>query len=725
MGRSRTLSVDTVTDVAEKDEAVIDKVKAVKKDKSPKKVKKDKKDKKEKSKSKKEKKEKKEKRKEKKDKKDKKRKRSESSDSSSAEEKETKGKEPEVKKTKKLSEPEAEKTEENPLMKGAKPISEFDVSSATVGALKKRGIESLFEIQVKTFPVIMEGKDVIGRARTGMGKTLAFALPVIERLIKSGRRQDRGRGPAIIVLAPTRELAKQVSKEFDATAPQFSTLTVYGGTPMTTQTRGLYMGVDIVVGTPGRVIDHIERGNLKLNQVVNLILDEADQMLDMGFKEEMDKVFDAITSAREQSGFSENLQVLLFSATLPSWVNEVAQKKMKSPVTIDLVGDMESASKDVEHLCMQCPWHARGRTIADVVKMYASNKKGRAIVFCSTKKECNELAVHKELAAQAKVIHGDVAQTHRESTLEGFRTGMFKVLIATDVAARGLDIKGVDLVVNAEPPTQNFSGRADVDTYVHRSGRTGRAGKKGVCVTLFKHTQDSTIQSIERATKTTMKRVGAPQPIDLLTAAAKTAAIDMEKIDESIRSKFSTIAGELIESLGANGAVAAALAHLTGFDSEAALKPRSLLSSMDGYVTVQYSCNKDLFSASYVWGALRSLLDSEIVESVRGMSLTADARGAVFDLECKHLPLLEAKMAAGEARSFSICTQLPELKAKERRNDRRSFGGRGGRGGGGGRRSSGGFNRRGGGFGGRSGGFGGRGGGFGGRGRRGGFGGRR
>mmetsp|Transcript_13065 Transcript_13065/g.21161 ORF Transcript_13065/g.21161 Transcript_13065/m.21161 type:complete len:710 (-) Transcript_13065:51-2180(-) len=602
------------------------------------------------------------------------------------------------------------------------PLTDFGLSKRTLESLDKRGVKALFEIQAKTYPLIMEGKDVIGRAHTGCGKTLAFALPVIEKLEREGVHQIRGRGPAILIMAPTRELAMQVSKEFNLTGPHLETCTVYGGASINEQSRAMYRGLDCVVGTPGRICDHIERGNLKLGRVQYLILDEADQMLDMGFKDEMQKVFDAISRQREEKGEEKPLQTLLFSATLPSWVQEVARTKMKNPETVDLVGDKDKqASSDVEHMCLMCPWHARGQCISDLIRMYGNiQNSGRTIVFCQTKKECNELAVDKDLNREAKVLHGDIAQSHRETTLQGFRSGRFSLLIATDVAARGLDIKGVDLVIQLQPPAGAFSGKADCETYVHRSGRTGRAGRKGHCITLFKHNQEELIKQLERGTQATLKRIGSPQPVDLLKATARDAFEKLESIDTKITENFNEVAEELIESLGAKGAVSAALAQITGFTDLKALLPRSLLQCAEGFITIQFDSNQELYGMGLVWNALRRVLPAEAVEGVRGMQLLADGKGAVFDFDMKFKKSFDEAVEADKNCPFRAISELPELVQKPSRGGG-GFGGRGG-----GRRGGG----RGGGYGGRSGGgggYGGRngggGGGYGG-GRSGGYGGR-
>jgi ATP-dependent RNA helicase DDX21 len=238
-------------------------------------------------------------------------------------------------------------------------------------------------------------------------------------------------------------------------------------------------------------------------------------MLDMGFADDVQKVLDAIPamkSFKEKKSEKKAVQTIMFSATVPAWVKDVARTYMHNPVTVDLVEGAMSASVDVQHLVLQCPWQVRGQTIADLIRVYGG-ASGRTIVFVETKKEADELAVHPAITSKVdvKAMHGDVAQSQRESTLQAFKKGTLRCIVATDVAARGLDIKGVDLVIQTQPPCGKFSGRADVDTYVHRSGRTGRAGAKGTCITLFTRQQENVIKQIETATKNKFTRIGAPQ----------------------------------------------------------------------------------------------------------------------------------------------------------------------------------------------------------------------
>jgi len=553
-------------------------------------------------------------------------------------------------------------------------LSDFRISETTKLHLQKRGIKALFPIQALTFNPIYDGKDLIGRARTGMGKTLAFAVPVIEKLLLEKPSFQKTAGgtrqvPRVIVLAPTRELAKQVCEDFETTAPSLKILSVYGGTPYGPQCNGLRAGVDIIVGTPGRVIDHIERGTLSLGGIKHVILDEADQMLDMGFKESMDKVFEAITAKKEGlNDVEKDYQILLFSATLPSWVDEVARKYMSpGKVQIDLVkGNDAQASVDVRHIAVPSHWTTRAGTINDLISIHGGNKSA-TIVFCETKKECNELGVDSQLTYENKVLHGDVPQNQREIVLKGFKEGKFRVLIATDVAARGLDMR-VDLVINGKPPMGSLSGRADTETYVHRSGRTGRAGRKGICVTLYTPKHRPVLQEIEKRIKNKFEWAGAPQPIDIVAAGCDGALEDIEDVDDQVFKYFDEHAKKLIKEMGAEEALCAALAVITGHTKP--LRSRSLLSNSEGFETFQFKSDREISAKGYVWGALRRVFEQDVTENIKGMTISADKYTAVFDVPEKHIK--SVKSFIGEEPWLSKCTELPELEIIEVQTEFRS-----------------------------------------------------
>jgi len=362
-----------------------------------------------------------------------------------------------------------------------------EINQKSADLLTNRGIKNLFPIQQHTFYPIYNREDVIARDLTGSGKTLAFALPVTEYLRKN---QILGsRRISAIVLAPTRELAIQVQNEFVKLKHfpnEYQTLTVYGGVSIEDQTRELRRGIDIFVGTTGRVLDHIERGNIDFSAMRTIVLDEADQMLKLGFKEDVEKILSTI---RQQC--KHDVQICLFSATIPRWVRDVAQYHMKKNLRIvDLCQDLKNkTAKKVQHLAINCPFQNRISALADILICYGG-VNGKTIVFTQTKADCNALILTDKIKQDIEVMHGDIAQNQREVTMKRFKEGKFQVLCATDVASRGLDIPNVDLVIQIEPPKE-------AETYIHRSGRTARAGASGTCITFYTNKTKYLIEDIE------------------------------------------------------------------------------------------------------------------------------------------------------------------------------------------------------------------------------------
>ena len=608
---------------------------------------------------------------------------------------------------------------------GHPPLSSFPIHPSTLSILHKKGITHAFPIQSSTFHSVLACKDLVGRARTGTGKTLAFALPVCERLQAAdeaaGVRLKVGRGPRVLVLTPTRELAKQVSETFELVGPRLSHTTVYGGSAYGPMEGALRRGVDVVVGTCGRVMDLLERKALKLGEVSVIILDEADEMLNMGFADDVEKILQSV----DRSPSHPPVQTLLFSATIPSWVQTVAKKYLrKEAERVDLVGDVEQkGSRDVLHYAIACHWSERNALLKEVIAAYGG-EKARTIVFTETKKEANEIALSSSVASMAGVLHGDIAQSQRETTLKGFREGRFSVLIATDVAARGIDISGVELVIQCEPPQS-------VETYIHRSGRTGRAGSKGVAVTFYTAKQVYWVNQIERLAKVKMTRAGVPQRDDIYATSAAAAVKAVTAVHRDVIPHFLSAARTLLSSSAFAPTkassdessesdesdtspdpayvLAAALAHASGHSQP--LVARSLLMSTAGQTTVQYTSAVEVRSLSFVWSAIRRWLypsEDESNARVKGMRLTADRRGAVFDVPSEDEPrVLDArKRMEAETRErarFDVCKALPALPEMAAvRPETRRWGGRssGGGGGGWGGRSSGGGGR--GGFRGRS-----------------------
>ncbi|XP_046359627.1 nucleolar RNA helicase 2-like [Haliotis rufescens] len=608
-----------------------------------------------------------------------------------------KKKDKKAKKSNGQTEPEADKDEDPDIKLGA--FTNFRISPGSIEKLNAKGISYLFPVQYETFDTVFDGGDVIAQARTGTGKTLSFALPLVEKLERSEKKQKPGRSPKVLVLTPTRELAKQVHDDFKAIAESLEVLVIYGGTPYGPQERVMRNGVDVVVGTPGRVLDHVQKENLKLNKIKHVVLDEVDQMLDMGFLESVEEI---LKGAYDREKESSHPQTLLFSATLPPWVRQTANKYMRDDVKkVDLIGKQTNkTATTVEHMAIKCSYHDRAGTIGDIIQVYSGNH-GRAMVFCETKKDADELACSPSIKVDCHVLHGDIPQEKRELVLAGFKDGKYKCLITTNVAARGLDIPLVDLVIQCSPPK-------DTDSYIHRSGRTGRAGRSGACVCFYKPQEENSLMWVEKQAGVQFKRIGPPSPEEMIKAGANDAVRSLDDVPNETLEHFKESAESLIASRGAINALSAALAVISGSTT---ISNRSLLSSKEGYTTYVFRTNMELRGTGYVWRALEKVLGEEDKEKATGMRMLEDKMGCAFDMPSELDGEIEANWTDGKYDTLVKATEVPKLLPQS------NFGG--GRGGGGFRGGN-----RGGGFrGGDRGGWGrGRGdfrgrGGFGGRGR--------
>ena len=595
-------------------------------------------------------------------------------------------------------------------------LANFRISEKACKALNAKGISALFPIQAQTFNPIFDGNDLIGRAKTGQGKTLAFVLPIMMRLVNDDDDRSDRRKPRVLVLAPTRELAKQVHTDFELVgkAEGLRSVCVYGGSPIPPQESDLRRGCDALIGTPGRVKDLITRGSLSLDSIKFRCLDEADEMLKMGFVEDVEMILgQAGGEATEYGG-----QTLLFSATVPPWVRDVARRFQRADKTthVDLVGtDKVKASTDVKHLALPCHWTQRAQVAEDVVRCYGRNGKGRCLVFTETKNDANELSGQLADAIGARVLHGDIPQAQREATLKGFREGKFTILVATDVAARGLDITGVELVVQIEPPKE-------VETYIHRSGRTGRANTTGTSVTLYGQNKEYLMSNIERRAGVKLERINAPTAKQLASAAAEGAAEKVRTVPVEASKLFLEAAQGLLDGKEDGhtdvDVLAQALAAIAGHTS---VTKRSLLTAHADSITLLFKRTGGegvIERNAYVWGALRRVLPQDLVDGIRRISLLKDGSGAVFDVPSAKADaiLAHAQGASGAQLGGSLeeAEELPELADPPPQAN--SYGGGGF--GGGGRGGGGGYG------GGGRGGFGGRGGGGGGYGGYGGHGGR-
>ncbi|PWZ53621.1 DEAD-box ATP-dependent RNA helicase 3, chloroplastic [Zea mays] len=562
-------------------------------------------------------------------------------------------------------------------------IARLGLPDELVATLEKRGITHLFPIQRAVLIPALEGRDLIARAKTGTGKTLAFGIPMIKQLIEQddGRITRRGRTPRVLVLAPTRELAKQVEKEIKESAPKLGTVCVYGGVSYNVQQNALSRGVDVVVGTPGRIIDLINGGSLQLGEVQYLVLDEADQMLAVGFEEDVETILQQLPAGR---------QSMLFSATMPSWVKKLSRRYLNNPLTIDLVGDQdEKLAEGIKLYAIPLTATSKRTVLSDLITVYA--KGGKTIVFTRTKKDADEVSLALTNSIASEALHGDISQHQRERTLNGFRQGKFTVLVATDVAARGLDIPNVDLIIHYELPN-------DPETFVHRSGRTGRAGKAGTAILMFTSSQKRTVKSLERDVGCNFEFISPPSIEEVLESSAEHVIATLRGVHPESTKYFLGAAEKLTEELGPH-ALASALAHLSGFSQPPS--SRSLISHEQGWVTLQLTreqgFGRGFFSPRSVTGFLSDVC-SAAADEVGKIYLTADenVQGAVFDLpEEIAKDLLTMELPPGN--TLTKISKLPALQddgpatdsygrfSNDRgsRNNRRSRGGGASRGRGG------------------------------------------
>ncbi|XP_048715116.2 nucleolar RNA helicase 2 isoform X2 [Caretta caretta] len=556
-------------------------------------------------------------------------------------------------------------------------FSNFSISKETAELLKARGVKYLFSVQAKTFQPIYDGKDVIAQARTGTGKTFSFAVPLIEKLQGDTLERKRGRIPKVLVLAPTRELAIQVARDFKDVTKKLTVACFYGGTPYNGQIEHIKNGIDILVGTPGRIKDHLQNGKLDVSNVKHVVLDEVDQMLDMGFAEQVEEIL-AFAYKKVMCCFKDsedNPQTLLFSATCPHWVYDVAKKYMKSRYEqFDLIGKKtQKTAMTVEHLAIECHWSQRAAVIGDVIQVY-SGSHGRTIIFCETKKDASELALNASIKQDAQSLHGDIPQKQREITLKGFRNGTFEVLVATNVAARGLDIPEVDLVIQSSPPK-------DVDSYIHRSGRTGRAGRTGICICFYQRKEEDQLRHVEQKAGITFKRVGVPTATDIIKASSKDAIRFLDSVPPSAIDYFKQSAQRLIEEKGAVEALAAALAHISGATS---IEQRSLLNSDVGYVTMTLQCSVEMHSIGYAWRGLKEQLGDEIDNKITRMRFLKGKMGVCFDVPTAEQSHIQEQWQDSRRWQLSMATELPELEETPREAGRGFSNFRNGRQGGGG-----------------------------------------
>lgn len=407
-------------------------------------------------------------------------------------------------------------------------------------AVEAKGFVTPSPIQAACIPILLKDeKDIIGRAQTGTGKTAAFGLPLIDLL------DEENRSPQAIVIAPTRELALQVANEIISFKgkKRLFVAAVYGGANMREQLRDLQKGVQIVVGTPGRIMDHIQRGSLDLSGISHVVLDEADEMLDMGFRDDIESILRSTP---------ENIRMLLFSATMPPEIRDIARKFMGEYEEI-AVQKQDVANTSIEQMYYDV--YERDKLEA-LVRIMETQKDFYGIIFCQTKIDTDSVAnklIERGYAAEA--LHGDVSQHQRERILAKFKKKSINILVATDVAARGIDVNDLTHVINYALPQ-------DPESYVHRIGRTGRAGKKGVAISLISPPDFRKLSIIKRIVKTEIKKGTLPGVQEVINSKLEHLKSDIADLVESGNlEKYMGTAEELLETHSPEEVVAALLRH--------------------------------------------------------------------------------------------------------------------------------------------------------------------
>ena len=372
-------------------------------------------------------------------------------------------------------------------------FKELNISPEIEKAVQDMGFEEASPIQSLAIPKILAHKDVTGQAQTGTGKTAAFGIPLIENIDSNNKELQA------MILCPTRELAIQVAEELKKLSkylPKIDVLPVYGGQPIDRQIKALKNGVQIIIGTPGRVLDHIERKTIDLSTITTVILDEADEMLDMGFREDIEFILEDVPYER---------QFLLFSATLPPEILELAKRYQNDPEIVKITKH-ELTTPDVEQKYFEVKEDMKLELLSRLLDL---NNFNLSLVFCNTKRKVDKLVSHLQIRGYlADGLHGDLTQNQRDRVMNKFKTGSLEILVATDVAARGIDVGGVEAVFNFDIPNDN-------EYYVHRIGRTGRAGKTGKAYSFVSGREIYQLRDIQRYAKTNIDQAPIPQISDV------------------------------------------------------------------------------------------------------------------------------------------------------------------------------------------------------------------
>lgn len=404
---------------------------------------------------------------------------------------------------------------------------ELGLSEKTLSAIEKKGFEEPSDIQALCIPLLLQdGTEVIGQAETGTGKTAAFALPILETV------DENNKSVQALILTPTRELALQVAEEINSLRGErnIECTPIYGGASMENQIRKLKKGVQVVVGTPGRILDHIRRKTLILSALTFMVLDEADEMLDMGFIEDIEEVLKVVP---------ENRRMLMFSATIPPQIQKLASSFMKNAQLVR-TQKKDVATKNADQIYFEVK---EADKVEALTRIIDRNSSFYGVIFCRTKNQCDEIGhILQARGYDAEALHGDLSQREREIILRKMREKTISILVATDVAARGLDIQDLTHVINYSLPH-------DPEIYIHRVGRTGRAGKEGTAITFITPSEARRFSYIKKASKAEIRKEEIPSPREVVETKKEIITKElMEALEETANADYREVATKLLEN---------------------------------------------------------------------------------------------------------------------------------------------------------------------------------
>lgn len=425
-------------------------------------------------------------------------------------------------------------------------FSNLNLFEEVLKAIREMGFEEATPIQAQSIPHILKGRDVIGQAQTGTGKTCAFGIPAIEMVEASSNAIQ------VLVLSPTRELAIQISEELKNLSKYkegIKILPIYGGQPIERQISALKKKPQIIIGTPGRVMDHMRRKTIRLSNLKMIVLDEADEMLNMGFREDIDTILEKIPKKR---------QTVLFSATMPKEIMELTKKYQRNPELVKVV-HKQITVPSIEQYYLEV---GESHKLEVLSRLIDANNIKLCLVFCNTKKRVDEVASSLQSRGYfAEALHGDMKQSERDRVMSKFRKGKIDILIATDVAARGIDVDNIEAVFNYDLPN-------DEEYYVHRIGRTGRAGRSGKAFTFISGREIYKLKDIQKHTKSTIKPIKPPTPLDI--EESKTGIL-LEKLKEELfKGQFEKYSGYIEKFLNETNSINSEENYITTLDVAAA-----------------------------------------------------------------------------------------------------------------------------------------------------------